>query len=326
VDAASRAERGKPAGIIPSAIRWPDGVVGGLGENWWNPRNHGEATLYEWPSAMPALTDTLLLGWHMTGDPKYLRPLQSMAAIRLVWLKGRPGQPPRPGTEAWCAAQLGFLVRTLAKYRLLSGSTEFDELLAEDYRASILAGSGADRASLVAALRDSAEALRVNFEGFTSEVRYTDRVLRFPALFGSDMMFREAVPAIKTPNPSLVYSTVTGDPGDCGYLPLNAVRWLTPPREIAALVSETGPQRFTAELFHFGKEGRAMAAEFYLLEPGRYRFELLDGSDHPMGRLPTPFSVAGPRTRISFELPARQRCVLRILPDSPSRDAGNESG
>ena len=29
VDAAERAERGKPAGIIPSAIHWPDGQAGG---------------------------------------------------------------------------------------------------------------------------------------------------------------------------------------------------------------------------------------------------------------------------------------------------------
>jgi hypothetical protein len=61
VDAAARAERGKPAGIIPSAIHWPNGQVGGAGKDWWDPRNHGEYTLYLWPSAMSMITDTLLL-------------------------------------------------------------------------------------------------------------------------------------------------------------------------------------------------------------------------------------------------------------------------
>jgi hypothetical protein len=52
VDITARAERGKPAGIIPSAIHWPDGRAGGMGADWWDPRNHGEYTLYLWPSAM----------------------------------------------------------------------------------------------------------------------------------------------------------------------------------------------------------------------------------------------------------------------------------
>lgn len=314
VEATARAQRGKPAGIIPSAIHWPDGDVGGLGEDWWDPRNHGEATLYEWPSAASMMCNTLLLCWHMTGREEYLQPLRSMAAIRLQWLKRPPRQPPAPGAEAWCAGRLGFMSPTLAKYRLLSGSSEFDELLTRDYRTYMISASGGDRTALVAGLRSSAEALRINFEGYTSEVRYTDRVLRFPALFDANMMFAEAVPAIKTPSPSLLYSTATGDPGDCGYFPLGAVRWLTPPREIAALVTATGRDRFSAELFHFGRQARAMSAELYLLSPGRYTFALLQGDADSTGE-PRSFSVAGPRTRISFTLPPRKLCVLQIMPE-----------
>ncbi len=321
VDAAARAQRGKPAGIIPSAIHWPDGDVGGLGEDWWDPRNHGETTLYEWPSAMRMVCDTLLLCWHMTGQQKYLQPLRSMAAIRLKGLNDPPREEPAAGTQAWCAARLGFLAATLAKYRQLSGSTEFDELLAKDHRALTRWGPGGDRTALVAALRDGAEALRVNFEGYTSEVRYTDRVLRFPALFGGNMMFRQGIPSIETPNPSLLYSTTTGDPGDCGYFPLNAVRWLTPPREIAALVTQTGSDRLTAELFHFGPQPRRMAAELYLLSPGRYTFELIDNATHTNVKPAAAFSVGGSRTQIRFDLPARKLSTLRILRDKKSNSS-----
>jgi hypothetical protein len=311
VDAAARSERGKPAGIIPSAIHWPDGTVGGLGPDWWDPRNHGEARLYRWPSAMSMMTNTLLLTYHMTGDAKYLAPLRSMAAIRLKWLKHRPPGEPAPGSEAWCAEQLGFLSGTLAKYKLLSGSTEFDELLARDHRAFTVSAAG-DRSAVVSALRDSAEALRVNFEGYTSEVRYTDRVLRFPVLFSRDMMFREPIPSIKTPNPAPLYSLATGDPGDAGYFPLAAVRWLTPPRDIAALVTETGTGKFTAELYHFGEKPRKMQAELYLLAQGRYTFALFDQDGAEITSPKTP-SVDGPRTRISFELPPKKLCTLRIV-------------
>ena len=84
-------------------------------------------------------------------------------------------------------------------------------------------------------------------------------------------MFPEGRPEIPSPEPSLLYSTATGDPGEAQYFPLNAVRWMTPPRDIAALVTDSGKDRFSAELFHFGGEKREMAAELYLLEPGKYR-------------------------------------------------------
>jgi hypothetical protein len=311
VDAAARAERGKPAGVLPSAIHFPDGRAGGLGRDWWDPRNHGEAGLYRWPSAMSMMCDTLLLTWHMTGDEKYLQPLRSMAAIRLKHLKRRPEAAPSSGSEAWCAAQLGFLAATLAKHKRLSGSEEFDELLARDYRA-VMAAGGDERSVLAAALRSGAEALRINFQGYTSEVRYTDRVLRFPRLFGAGWMFPQAVGGIASPRPDLLYSAVTGDPGQAGYFPLNAVRWLTPPRDIAALVTEAGAESLTAELYHFGGQSRSMAAELYLLKPGRYAFQLVAAEDAAAHAPAASFTVKGPRTRISFELPPRKPCRLHV--------------
>jgi hypothetical protein len=115
VDAASRTERGKPAGIIPTAIHWPDGGIGGLGPDWWDPRNHGEYTLYLYPSAMSMMTHTLLLTHYMTGNAKYLAPIRSMADIRLKYLDSPPSTEPAPGTESWCAARLGGLASVLSK-------------------------------------------------------------------------------------------------------------------------------------------------------------------------------------------------------------------
>ncbi len=34
----------------------------GPGENWWDPRHHNEPRLYEWPSAVSLLADTLKEG------------------------------------------------------------------------------------------------------------------------------------------------------------------------------------------------------------------------------------------------------------------------
>lgn len=320
VDAAARTERGKPAGIIPTAIHWPDGRIGGLGPDWWDPRNHGEYTLYLYPSAMSLMTHTLLLTHYMTGQAKYLEPIRSMAAIRLRYLSAPPAKEPAPGTESWCASRLGDLAGVITKYRFLTGSTEFDELLAREMSPYMRFRLHGDSGSLVTALRQNAEALRISFEGYTSEVRYTDRVLRFPSLFSGGDILATPIEAVHTPDPSLLYSTVTGDPGDAGYCPLNAVRWLMPPREIAVLVTESTSHRFTAELFSFAEEKRAMAAEFYLLEPGTYELTITAGEGQTQELSGTyEFVVRGRnpgdsfrRTRVDLELPARRLCVLRI--------------
>jgi len=313
VDATARSERGKPAGILPSAIHWPDGTVGGLGPDWWDPRNHGESTLYLWPSAMDLMTHTLLLTYRMTGQVKYLEPIRSMARARLKFLQN-PVKDPAPGTEPWCASKLGFLTGVIAKYRFLTGSKEFDDLLTREMSPYTRFRMQGDRHTLEDALRRNAAALRINFEGYTGEVRYTDRVLRFPALFESGWMFPQGLPGIGTPDTSLLYSTVTGDPGGAGYFPLNAVRWFTPPRELGVLVTDSGPDRFAAELFHFGHEKRPMRAELYLLAPARYALTVRasDGVD-PSPLATQEFVVKGPRTRVSFDLPPQRACTLTVV-------------
>lgn len=320
VDAAARTERGKPAGIIPTAIHWPDGKIGGLGSDWWDPRNHGEFTLYLYPSAMGLMTHTLLLTHYMTGEAKYLEPIRSLAHIRLKYLASLPQEPPAPGTEAWCASRLGDLANVLAKYRFLTGNTEFDEYFKREMSPYIRFRLHGDMDPLVSALRQSAEALRINFEGYTSEVRYTDRVLRFPTLFSGSDVLAKPIEVIHTPDPLLLYSMVTGDPGDAGYCPLNAVRWLTPPRDIAVLVTESASRRFTAELFSFAEEKRMMAAELYLLEPGSYELTITarEGRTHePLSTYEFVVKQQGHgesfrKTRVDFELPARKLCVLKV--------------
>jgi hypothetical protein len=313
VDAAARAERGKPAGIIPTAIRWPDGKIGGLSPDWWDPRNHGEYTLYLYPSAMSQMTHTLLLTHYITGKAKYLDPIRSVAKARLRYLSSPPKKEPAPGTEAWCASKLGGLSSVIAKYRFLTGNTEFDELIGKESLPYIRFRMDGDFSSLVSALGNNAEALRVNFEGYTREVRYTDRVLRFPGLFTGNETLSEPAVTFHTPNPSLLYSTVTGDPGGAGYFPLNAVRWLTEPRNIAALVRESGTEEFAAELFHFGEEKRPMSAEFYLLKGGEYILTLtIKNGEEQKPLITDKLVVKGSRARVFFELPPRRLCILKI--------------
>jgi hypothetical protein len=306
VTASVSSERGKPKGVLPSAIHWPDGGIGGTGVDWWDPRNHSEPTLYLWPSAMPMMTNTLLLTAHMTGDGSYLDPVRAMARIRSDYLRN-PVEDLEPGSEAWCASRMGFLAETLGKYRLLSGDSTLDHLLGRDANGYITFRLRGSRDRLVEDLRRQAEAYRVNRESFCEEVRWTDRLVAFRR-YANDYL-EEPLPAVSS---SFVYSTITGDLGGALYFPMNAVRWKTEPDDIAALVTDSGTDRFEAELFHFGSDSRDMGAELLLLAKGEYDWTLADGEGDVLAA--SGVDVSGPRTAIRFELPSRELCRLTVRP------------
>jgi len=123
------------------------------------------------------------------------------------------------------------------------------------------------------------------------------------------MMFRQPKGSFHQPDPNLLYRTATGDPGGAEYSPLNAVRWLTPPRHIAALVTRTSRTGFAAELYHFGTARRKMAATLYLLKPGPYRMQFRTAGKTITSR---PLTATGPQTRVEFGLPPRRPCTLTL--------------
>ena len=94
--------------------------------------------------------------------------------------------------------------------------------------------------------------------------------------------------------------------------PLNAVRWLTPPRDIAAMVTGASADNLTAELFHFGTQSRAMAAELYLLSAGSCRAQFVEKATGRAAMPATRLTVDSPRTRLELELPPAKLCVLRV--------------
>ncbi|WP_050031363.1 hypothetical protein [Verrucomicrobium sp. BvORR034] len=324
VDATARAENGKPAGILPASIRWPDGAAAGAEGRWWEPVKPGGYmhSYYIWPSVITEITDALMLAHTMTGKESYLAPLRSMAAIRLKHLKNLPSETPTPGSEAWCGDLLaprrnansntGGLVKTLARFKALTGTTEFDELLALEGSEFVIRTDAAGRQELEAALRESLGALRVNFPGFTSEVRSTDRCMRFVQFLAQDYAFDD-YKGVMQPKHELLYRMVTGDK-NAPRFPQMAVRWLTPPQDIAALVTEASATRFTAELFHFGKEPRELSAELRQLRPGSYKASLTVGGK--------PVKLADDRVKVEkghfsklpFTLPAQALTVLTIQP------------
>jgi hypothetical protein len=139
--------------------------------------------------------------------------------------------------------------------------------------------------------------------------------MRFAQFFAQDYQFDE-YRGVTIPKHELLYRMVTGDK-NAPRFPLMAVRWLTPPVDIAALVTDTSTSRFEAELFHFGDQPRRMAAELRLLAPGSYNAWLLTNNGDKIGELATVSVKAGHFARLEFELPSQQLGVLKIERSSP---------
>jgi hypothetical protein len=307
IDAAAREQNGKPPGVLPSAIRWPDGGIAFEGHAWWRPFSPGHNdALYNWPGATRLMTSTLLLAYHMTRDEQYLHPIHSMAAIRLKHMGSRDAAP--EGSEAWCAQNMGsFLPDTLAKLRVLTGDERYDALLRSDASGYVRYRLTEDIAPLTTALRRGVEAFRSNRQIYTDEMRWTDRVMSFTKNYLQYL----PEPAPAAPSPDIFYATATGDPGNPLIFPLNAVRWLTEANQIAALVTDSSRTTLRAELYHFGQSPRVMGAVFYLLEPGRYRASVIEkNSSKKLAE--HDIAVTGPQTQVRFVLPPRTHCELLV--------------
>jgi len=311
VDAAAREERGKPAGVIPSAIHWPDGNVGGISPNWWEPDNYVNNTLYSWPSAMTMMTQSILLAFHMSQDSTFLEPIRSMANVRQYFLDHRSLEPTIPGSKLWCGERLGILSNVLFKYQILTNNNDFDSLIQRSHSPYMHFRLYQDDTALFTNFKQTAKALRDNFPGYTQEVRFTDRVLKFPHLFSATKLFPNLAEPILIPDTKTLLSSLTGEPGDGLYFPMHAVRWLTKPEKIAALVHQSSSESFKAELYHFGEKERLFDAELYLLNQGEYESKLIDVESGAV-LMKSIFLVTESTVRINIILPPRQLCNLRI--------------
>jgi hypothetical protein len=242
----------------------------------------------------------------MTGDERYLQPLRSMAMLRMDSIANPPDSS-EAGGAGWVADQMRrFLREGLAKYRQMSGSDEFDSLLLADADAYVRYRLTGDVDGLTSGLADSQAALGVNRAGYTSEVRFTDRVFKFHSKYVNQY----ADESIANVDVGLIYQMVTGDFGDPLYLPLNAVRWKTEPQDIAVLVTESGAMGFSAELYHFGEESREMGADLFMLDEDTYNATLTCG-DNEVSR--SSVNVDEKRGSVMFTLPPRQLCLLEIV-------------
>ena len=199
----------------------------------------------------------------------------------------------------------------LCKYQVLTNNNEFDSFIQSSSSPYTRFRLYQNSTALFANFKQTAKALRDNFPGYTQEVRFTDRVLRFPHLFTTRGLFDDLEEPIFIPDTKTLLSSVTGEPGDGLYFPMHAVRWFTKPQDIAALVHQSSPDAFKAELYHFGEQERSSDAELYLLNHGEYEGKLIYVETGTI-LMNIKFQVTQTATRIKINLPPQILCEFSV--------------
>jgi len=128
VAAAMSTDRGKPKGVIPAEISFPEGIIGGVNSpNWWTASHPSGTVNHDWwddkwnkGQAYKGGTQKLLMdAYKQTGNFKYLEPLKLEYELATKFgrvigtkkkekkpAKGDPGFDAEPGSEEWVACRL----------------------------------------------------------------------------------------------------------------------------------------------------------------------------------------------------------------------------
>ena len=144
---AMRAERGKPAGVMPSAVSFAEDRIGGYGpDDDWKETSSGY-DYYDWNPGESRLYNLMYTMWRHTGKASYLEPM-FMA--------------PMPST--------------VVTWRAFTGDTSHDGLIENAGGAYGRFLTTGDVSNLEKSLEGTLDHLRYNFALKTSEVTMTDRI------------------------------------------------------------------------------------------------------------------------------------------------------
>lgn len=259
----------KPAGIVPAAIHWPDGLPSG-GKNWWEPENY-HTPLYYYPSQQKNMYECFLQAFYLTQNNFYLKPLRFMAQKRLEGMGVKSPDNYTAGTLEWAVAAFkGSLPGLLIKCRLITGDKSFDSILKKDAREYEKFLFEKNTGDMSESLHELKKSLSLPEEFFTTEVRWTDRFFAFTGKYFNYILDKP----LPTFDAGFLFLCLTGSIGNFKFLPVFGLQWLTHSKQIAALTITNGKNEYEAQLSHFGGSSRKMGARFFNLEKGNYQVEI----------------------------------------------------
>ena len=301
VEATFTAEYGKPEGIVPAAIHWPDGKPAGNGKNWWEPENHTEPTLYYFPTQQPMMYECFLQAYHITKDEYFLKPIRFISEKRIKGVGDGNQGDYQPGSLDWSISVLKNSIPTiLIKYRLITGDNSFDTIIQKDARGYERFIFNRDMQQLTTEMEEQRKAFSLPQEFYTTEIRWTDRLFASVRYF--NLISEKSIPGF---NSGFLFSCLTGSVGNHQILPVFGVKWITSPADIAILTQVNSTEKFQAQLFHFGNKPRSMKVRFLNLQNGNYLWKLT-------GSKKRIFEIKKENREIEVSIPSQKLCTLIV--------------
>jgi hypothetical protein len=260
---------GKPAGVFPSVVRSADGEYL-IGSAAWD-KPAAEWDYFQWnDGSQEAITSLVLAAYDLTGERRYLdaasesfRPLENCAAHQEV------------------CRQLVRSPEAFFVWRRITGDPRFDK--AFHYTAA--PPDSKLLASMATTARAAEARFAVNWDMFTSEVLYTDRVYYpLPAEYRWYLFGGEAP---------------RGD-----RYPTFSVTWPPAPFEFARAVLAASEDRVRIQAYSFGEGTKQAPIRLWRLRPGKYSWTA--------GGAKGAFTVARMPHAIEVPLPGQREVTITI--------------
>jgi hypothetical protein len=254
VRAARKTENGKPAGILPGSVSFPEGRIGGYAEHWWETKEYDDLTAMGYTAT---LYHVIFAVWMETRNNELLEPMfAALNAIRTN--RATKNTQPQPGSVEW-AGQIhdnGAFFDVVEKWRAVSGDSQYDDLLRERASGMMRYHFDGQTDRLKRELESIIEGLSVNVPMLTTEVLFTDRV--------------------SIPGGAALTSMITGSFGNPTYYPLHAVTWDGIGDEAAVFVADADSRSLNAQLYAFTETPHTLTMRLWRLKKGEYEIRLTD--------------------------------------------------
>ena len=310
-----RTDKGKPYGVVPSAIRYEDDAIGGHADNWHHPGLfwryfdfHGGADMLQ----------QFLVTYDLTGDEKYLEPIE--LALKLVSkFEGKSLNDTAIGSEEWVVKILRSsdnFAETIEKWRLLTGKTEYDALLIKygsEYLKFYLSG---DIEHIEFGSRKVLDGIIHNRELLTTEGYFTDRIeigdLHKSMVLGAGHL----------------ESIYTGSSLFEGFYPFHSVTWKELGEDFASIVIESTKENLSLWVYNTGDSTKTGTLSFWRLAPGKY--EIQQGPDKDYNSLPDKIEyqdiieISSRSATRPVTLPPKSSQIIILRQIEPSTETGIE--
>jgi hypothetical protein len=257
IEDAARAGNGKPAGVLPSAIRYRDDRIGGYSDKWYEPGLSYDYYQWDHLSHVNELLYHMLGMYSLTGDKQYLQPTELLAK----WMNEPvPATAGEPGSEQWVRYQLNRgghennpvlhpMSKLFSMALQLTGDTLYTKLVNRYGQAFNKYTTDGDVTWLEKGLNDVLQSLRYNFPLQTNEALFTDRIY----VKGSNVLM----------------GMYTGHFGAGYEFPGMAVSWKNTGNDVAVFVRDATDTSLHISLYNFDA-AREVVMQTWRLKPGRY--------------------------------------------------------